>query len=209
MSLLSCLSTSSDNSMPKMRFLPVKTDVQDCQNGRQFYLLCPASSCEPSPKRDCARRFPFSRNATGRGIFMLHHVLVCRACMYFLMPALAFRRLAYVVAPSLCCCFVCLLCFTARSLADSLCTYVRSAVETRGHRSRIVRNRCVPVCGYRAGYFWLGLAQLWAQIRFEIGDFRPDPYKFSGPFEISRGLTFQHPIWGVQAASSLRETHLN
>ena len=62
---------------------------------------------------------------------MLHHVLVCRACMYFLMPALAFRRLAYVVAPSLCCCFVCLLCFTARSLADSLCTlrYVRVVVE--------------------------------------------------------------------------------
>ncbi len=33
----------------------------------------------------------------------------------------------------------------------------------------------MPVCGYRAGSFGLGLAQLSAQIRFEIEDFRPDP----------------------------------
>ncbi len=36
----------------------------------------------------------------------------------------------------------------------------RIVVETRGNRARIVRNRCVPVCEYRAGYFGLGLAQL-------------------------------------------------
>ncbi len=36
----------------------------------------------------------------------------------------------------------------------------RIVVETRLNRLRIVRNRCVPVCGYRAGYFKLGLAQL-------------------------------------------------
>ncbi len=34
---------------------------------------------------------------------------------------------------------------------------VRIIVETRRDRPRIVRNRCVPVCGYRAGYFGLGL----------------------------------------------------
>ncbi len=32
----------------------------------------------------------------------------------------------------------------------------------------------------------LGWAQLLAQIWFEIEDFRPAPYKFSGPFELSR-----------------------
>ncbi len=30
-------------------------------------------------------------------------------------------------------------------------------------------------CGYLAGYFGLGLAKLWAQIRFESEDSRPDP----------------------------------
>ncbi len=40
----------------------------------------------------------------------------------------------------------------------------------------------MPVCGYRAGYSGVGLAQLEAQIRFEIEDFRPDPQKFTGPF---------------------------
>ena len=33
-------------------------------------------------------------------------------------------------------------------------------VETRRYRVRSFRNRCVPVCGYRAGNFVLGLAQL-------------------------------------------------
>ncbi len=56
------------------------------------------------------------------------------------------------------------------------------AVETRRNRFMIVPNRCVPVCGYDAGYFGLGLASLKAQFRFEIADFRPDPSKFSGPF---------------------------
>ena len=56
----------------------------------------------------------------------------------------------------------------------------RIVVETRRNRPRIVRTRCVTVCGYRAGYCGLGLAQLSAQIWFEIEDFRPDPYKFSG-----------------------------
>ncbi len=51
----------------------------------------------------------------------------------------------------------------------------RIVVETRGSRPRIVQNRCVLVRGYRAGYFGLGLAQLVAQIRFEIEDSRPDP----------------------------------
>ncbi len=35
----------------------------------------------------------------------------------------------------------------------------RIVVETPGNRPRIVRNRRLPVCGYRAGYFGLGLAQ--------------------------------------------------
>ncbi len=48
-------------------------------------------------------------------------------------------------------------------------------VETCQNRARIVRNRCVPVCGYHAGYSGLGLAQLWAQTRPEIEDFRPGP----------------------------------
>ncbi len=51
----------------------------------------------------------------------------------------------------------------------------RIVVETRRNRPKIVRNRCVPLCGYHAGYFGLGLASLSAQIRLEIEDFRPDP----------------------------------
>ncbi len=42
------------------------------------------------------------------------------------------------------------------------------AVETRRNRVIIVMNRCVPVCGCRAGEFGSDLAQLQAQIRFEI-----------------------------------------
>ncbi len=45
---------------------------------------------------------------------------------------------------------------------------------------KIVRNRCEPVCGYRAGYLVLGLAPLEVQIWFEIKDFRLDPLKFFG-----------------------------
>ncbi len=48
-------------------------------------------------------------------------------------------------------------------------------IQTRRNRPIIVRTRCLPVSGDRAGYFGLGLAQLQAQIRFKIGDFRPDP----------------------------------
>ncbi len=51
---------------------------------------------------------------------------------------------------------------------------------------RIVRNRCVPVCGCRAGYFGLGLAQLEAKIRLDIEDFRLDPQKCSGSLQHSR-----------------------
>ncbi len=60
-------------------------------------------------------------------------------------------------------------------LAISLFTSFRIVVETHRNPPRIDRNRCVPVGGYRAGYFRLGLAQLLAQIRFEIEDFWPDP----------------------------------
>jgi hypothetical protein len=70
----------------------------------------------------------------------------------------------------------------------------RIVVETRRKRPRIVRNRCVPVCGYRAGHFGLGLAQLQAQIRFETEDSRPDPYKFSGPFQLSRVEAHQNSM---------------
>ena len=45
----------------------------------------------------------------------------------------------------------------------------------------------MPVCGYRAGYLRLGLAQLEAQIRFEIQDFRPDPLKVPGPIDLFKG----------------------
>ncbi len=50
----------------------------------------------------------------------------------------------------------------------------------------------MPVCGHRAGYVGLGLAQLEAQIRFDIEDSRPDPLKFSGPFQLSRALGVGH-----------------
>ncbi len=40
----------------------------------------------------------------------------------------------------------------------------------------------MPVRGYRAIYLGLGLVKLEAQIRFEIDDFRPDPYPIWGPF---------------------------
>ncbi len=56
----------------------------------------------------------------------------------------------------------------------------------RRSRARIARNRCVPVCGHGAGYFGLGLASLWAQFRFELEDFRPDPCNFSGSCELNR-----------------------
>jgi hypothetical protein len=63
---------------------------------------------------------------------------------------------------------------------------VRLVVETRRNRPRIVRNRCVPVCGHRAGYSGLGLAQLGAPIRVAIEELRPDPQKLSRPFKLSR-----------------------
>ncbi len=43
-------------------------------------------------------------------------------------------------------------------------------------------NSCVFLPARAAGYFWIGLAQLQAQIRLEFEDFRPDPSKFAGPF---------------------------
>ncbi len=66
--------------------------------------------------------------------------------------------------------FVALLCFAASSsglvclslgLAISQFYKFRMDVETRRNRARIVRNRCVPVCGHCAGYFGLGLASPW------------------------------------------------
>ena len=36
----------------------------------------------------------------------------------------------------------------------------RIVVEAHRNRPIILRSRCVPVCGYRAGYFGFGLAQL-------------------------------------------------
>ena len=48
----------------------------------------------------------------------------------------------------------------------------RTVVETRRNRPRIVRTRCVPVCGHRAVYFGLGLALLQAQIRPPLTNFR-------------------------------------
>ena len=51
----------------------------------------------------------------------------------------------------------------------------RIVVEALRNGPRIFRNRCVPVCGYRAVYFGLRLAELQAQIRVELEDFRPDP----------------------------------
>ncbi len=62
----------------------------------------------------------------------------------------------------------------------------RIVVETHRNRPIIVRSRCVPVCGYRAGYFGLGVTQLVAQIQLEIEDHRPDPQKCSGPDQLSR-----------------------
>ncbi len=43
-------------------------------------------------------------------------------------------------------------------LSDSL--LFRTIVETRRNRAMIVWNRCVLVCGHRAGYLGLGLASL-------------------------------------------------
>ena len=51
----------------------------------------------------------------------------------------------------------------------------RNTPKPGQNRARIVRNRCVPVCGYRAGDLGLGLAQLEAQIWLEMEDFRQDP----------------------------------
>ena len=53
----------------------------------------------------------------------------------------------------------------------------RIIVETRRNRAKIVRNRCAPVCGYRARYFGLGSAQLWGpnpvrNRRFPAGSLR-------------------------------------
>ncbi len=71
----------------------------------------------------------------------------------------------------------CLAGLTSKQIAAELSHSLkfRIGVETLRNRAKIVRNRSVPVCGYNAGYFGLGLAQLWAHIRLEIEDFRPDP----------------------------------
>jgi hypothetical protein len=49
------------------------------------------------------------------------------------------------------------------------------ASNTRRNQAIIVRSRCVPFCGYCAGYFVLGFAFFQAQIWPDIEDFRPDP----------------------------------
>ena len=60
--------------------------------------------------------------------------------------------------------------------------------------AKSVQNRCVPICGDRAGCFGLGLAQPWANIRFEIEDFRPDLSKFPRPFSSAEETTFRGSI---------------
>ncbi len=46
----------------------------------------------------------------------------------------------------------------------------RIVVETLRYRARIVRTRCVPVCGHRAGYFGRGLASR-PRLEIEAGSF--------------------------------------
>ena len=56
--------------------------------------------------------------------------------------------------------------------------------DRRRNTPKSVQNRSESLCAgclYRAGYAGLDLAQLKAQIRVEIKDFRPDPC-CSGPF---------------------------
>ncbi len=73
----------------------------------------------------------------------------------------------------------------------------RIIVETRRNRARIGRTRCVPVCGYRAGYAGLGLAYFQAQIWPEIEDFRPDPLKLSRPFCLRRVNVSSEACWAL------------
>ena len=47
----------------------------------------------------------------------------------------------------------------------------RIVVETLLYRARIVRTRCVPVCGHRAGYFGRGLASR-PRLEIEAGSFK-------------------------------------
>ncbi len=63
---------------------------------------------------------------------------------------------------------------------------------TRRDWPRIGRNRCVPVCGYRAGNFGFGLAQLWAQpsLRPKSGS---KSRISSGILQSLRALTFKRP----------------
>ncbi len=66
----------------------------------------------------------------------------------------------------------------------------RIVVETRRDRPRIARNRCVPVRGYRAGYFGLGLAS-----------FRSNPgskSKISGRILNSFRGPFSSAEWGLE-----------
>ncbi len=48
-------------------------------------------------------------------------------------------------------------CRSHRHITDSK---FRIVVETHRNRPRIARNRCVPICGHRAGFVGRGLAQL-------------------------------------------------
>jgi hypothetical protein len=81
------------------------------------------------------------------------------------------------------------------SLRHSVETVVRFriVVETRPNRPRIVRNRSVPVGVYSAGYFGLGLAQLWAQIRFEIEESRPLKLSRRRRRVCAQKLNFENP----------------
>jgi hypothetical protein len=66
----------------------------------------------------------------------------------------------------------------------------RIVIETRRNRPRIVRNRCVPVCGHRAGYFGLGFAELSAQTRLGIEDFGRILQSVRGPFSSAEVAVF-------------------
>ncbi len=55
---------------------------------------------------------------------------------------------------------VSILCLLSTRLSYLTVNKFRTVVETRRNRARIVRNRCVPVCGHRAVYFGLGFVPL-------------------------------------------------
>ncbi len=72
-------------------------------------------------------------------------------------------------------------------------------VETFRLRPEIDGNRGVPVCGRRPGHFWHGFVRFWGPFGSQIGDFRPDPYKFSGrSAELSAAAGRIKKAWACQ-----------